>query len=164
MTALIYKDVHLSGKSETDEEVEQIRIGECALVLVSDEPIFKVQKQILELIYQNAILENIKRIIDNQFHRPLSKENSLEFYLSLIFHHLKMDSSNLQFVLRDSQESLIQFENNLTQKCFKLENFDFNDLFMMVKPQFIVEIFICILHERKIIIVNNDVGMNASLM
>jgi len=27
-----------------------------------------------------------------------------------------------------------------------------------------VEIFICILHERKIIIVNNDVDMNASLM
>ena len=67
-------------------------------------------------------------------------------------------------MLQDGQEAIIELENNLGQKCFKLENFGFNDLFMMVRPSFIVEIFICILHERKIIIVNADVGTCASLM
>ena len=49
----------------------------------------------------------------------------------------------------------------MTLKCFKLENFDFNYLFLKIKPQFFVEIFISIIHERKIVIVNNDIGMNA---
>jgi hypothetical protein len=58
----------------------------------------------------------------------------------------------------------LQFENNIGQKCFKLENFSFRDLFLIIKPSFFVEIFICILHERKIILVSNDEGSNASIM
>ena len=35
---------------------------------------------------------------------------------------------------------------------------------MRIKPQFFVEIFICIIHERKIVLVNNDIAMNAVIM
>ena len=99
MTALIYKNVHVSYKSGEHEDIDAIYIGECALALVSDEPIFKVQKQILELMYRNVIWENIIRIMSNQFHKSFTEKNSFEFYISLIFHHLTMDSSNLQFTL-----------------------------------------------------------------
>jgi hypothetical protein len=59
---------------------------------------------------------------------------------------------------------VLNFDNNLSEKCFKLENFEFRDIFTMVKPSFFVEIFICVLHERKIIIVSNDQHKNATLM
>jgi len=55
-------------------------------------------------------------------------------------------------------------ENNLSQKCFKLENFDFNYLFLKIKASFFVEIFMSILHERKIVLVNNEHAMNASII
>ena len=95
MVALIFKDIFLNYKDDSLEEIENIQIGECALVLVANQPIFQVQKQILDFIYRNVILENINMIIDQKFDEPIPEKNSLEFYLSLIFHHLKMDSSNL---------------------------------------------------------------------
>jgi hypothetical protein len=95
---------------------------------------------------------------------PVETENTLEFWISMIFHHFKLDASNLMFQLVSNGQPLLQYENNIGQKCFKLENFSFRDLFLIIKPSFFVEIFICILHERKIILVSNDEGSNASIM
>ena len=127
------------------------------MVLVSDYPMFTPQKQILELIHHNVILNRIKN-------QPIDTANTIEFYLSLIFHHLKIDSSNLQFQLVDNGSTIYSFENNIGEKCFKLENFRFNELFMIIKPSLFVEIFICILHERKIVLVSPDENQNASII
>ena len=93
----------------------------------------------------------------------------MEFYLSLMFYHLKLDASNLSFQLIDDLEQaklvpMLEIDNNATLKCFNLENFDFNYLITKIKPQFFVEIFICLIHERKIVIVNNDIGKNVTIM
>jgi len=139
------------------------------MIFVSDFPAFKVLSQVLELIYARVVIAGINDILMGCSQQPRPEHNTLEFYLSLMFYHLKGDASNLQLNLVDDLHPnkllpLLQIQNNLTLKCFKLENFDFNYLFMRIKPQFFVEIFICIIHERKIVLVNNDIAMNAVIM
>ena len=46
---------------------------------------FSTQKQLLELIYEKVVKHTGKR----------ENDNTLEFWLSLIFHHFKLDASNL---------------------------------------------------------------------
>jgi hypothetical protein len=125
-----------------------------AIVLVSQYPMFNTQKQLLKIIHEKVIS-----------HQGIPEsENTFEFWLSLIFYHFKLDSSNLLFQLVSNGASILQYENNLSEKCFKLENFNFRELFLMIKPKFFIEIFICVLHERKIVIVNSDEGENASII
>ena len=98
-----------------------------------------------------------------------SKEVSMEFIVSILFHHIKLDASCLNFSLIDDlipsvKYPVLNFENNISEKCFKLENYDFCHLLLKLKPSYLVEIFMCVLHERKIVLVNNDQTLNAAIM
>ena len=180
MTSLVFKELLVKGKQEKDAFViEQKAIGVKAMVLVSDHPVFEVQSQVLKFVHQKVVIPKIKEMVKlantdkiSGFHLSAGAY-SLEFLLSVFFTHLRFDASNLHFQLLDDLDlrfdakrslPLLSFENNFSKKCFKLENFDFNHLFQKVKPAFFVEIFMCLLHERKIVIVNNDIGMNAQIM
>jgi len=140
LSASIYNDLLIEID---DKKIKRACIVPMAIVLVSEMAMFKVHAQILNLVYSRAILPKLKALIDEtnnvlkgnaivnsmDVSRPLI---STEFLISILFHHLKIDGSNLNFSLVDDLEnghnaptSLIHLENNLAKKCFKLENFDF---------------------------------------
>lgn len=71
MTALIYKDVWQENGAAAESSsgdatgTAVVNVGECALVLVSDEPVFKFQNKMLELIFENVIFHSLKKVINN---------------------------------------------------------------------------------------------------
>jgi hypothetical protein len=71
------------------------------MVFVSDQPCFKVLTQMLEILYTRVVITGINEIMFPAAHQPRQEQNTLEFYLSLMFYHLKSDSSNLQLTLVD---------------------------------------------------------------
>lgn len=71
------------------------------MVFVSDQPAFKVLSQVLELIYARVVIPGINEILMGASQQPRPEQNTLEFYLSLMFYHLKGDASNLQLNLVD---------------------------------------------------------------
>lgn len=68
-----------------------------AMVLVSNSAHFRTHQQILQLLHQKCVVEAPTR----KFERK--EEQSLEFYLSVVFHHLYVNASNLQFTLMDGR-------------------------------------------------------------
>ncbi len=58
----------------------------------------------------------------------------------------------------------MKYINQDYKECLKLENYDFKLLFKKVKPQMLVQMFVSLLHERKIVIIHNEPGKNAFLI
>lgn len=90
-----------------------------------------------------------------------------------------MDGSNLEIELykktsledspgasdNDQQKKvLIRFINTFNKECLRLENYDFRLLFQKVKPKMLMQMFVSLLHERKIILIHNDSSKNAILI
>lgn len=67
-------------------------------------------------------------------------------------------------MLTISQQPAFNFENNRLNKVFKLENFNFNFALLNIKPQILVQLFLCLLHEQKVIIVTDTPDMNANII
>lgn len=139
-------------------------------MLVSKEPMFRFQEQLLNFIYDKVVFPRLHQILRDGKLPQLRPRITLEAVLSIVFHYLKMDASNLQLRLlddsinRSSDLSAFEFENNIHRKCFKLENYDFNLALLRIKPQTLVQIFLCLLHERKVVLVSNEPETNAAVM
>ena len=120
------------------------------------------------------------KVIEQKFikAKQIVKFDRLEFYLSTFFHHLKIDGTNLEFEIykkssklmnsnnKESQhkKTLIRYVNTFNKECLKLENYDFKLLFEKIRPKMLMQMFVSLLHERKIIIIHNDSGKNAILI
>lgn len=124
----------------------------------------------LAFIYEKIIFPRVHQIVRDGKLSQLRPRITLEAVLSIVFHYLKMDASNLQLrVLDDSEHrssdvTAFEFENNIHSKCFKLENYDFNLALLKIKPQTLIQIFLCLLHERKVVLVSNEPETNATVM
>ena len=88
----------------------------------------------------------------------------LEFYLSAFMHHFRMDGSHCEvhlvrprFVTNATMtnETIIRFvnSNDKGSGSFKLENYDYKMLFLRVKPHMLMQIFVSLLQERKVILI-----------
>jgi hypothetical protein len=52
-------------------------------------------------------------------------------------------------------ESLIKYVNAFERNygSLRIENYDFRMLFQRVKPHMLMQIFVCLLHERKVVLI-----------
>ena len=117
------------------------------------------------MIHENIIKTNIVNIVSKKQHHTLYQNeiklretNSIEFYLSMLFNQIKINNSNLQFILKEKvrDKELLNFENNHSQSPFHLHNFNICHLFTKVDASLIVDMLACLLHERSLIIINDD--------
>ena len=106
LTAIVYNDVAVKADKGNSTKL----IVPTSLVLVSEQPLFKLHAQIFKIMYQRLLFPQIKELIE-QANMNLSPTKlppaqiSFEFLLSVLFHHLKLDSSNLCFQLFDNIDS-----------------------------------------------------------
>jgi hypothetical protein len=98
--------------------------------------------------------------------------------LSAFFHHLRIDGSNLEIEIykkvsqtpadnstpRQVKHSIVKYVNTFNKECLRLENYEFKLLFQKIKPKMLLQIFVSLLHERKIIIIHNDISKNAVII
>ena len=79
----------------------------------------------------------------------------------MVFEYLSFDSSQVRIDIKDTNlDTLFTIQNNLNNPV-KIENYDFMQVFRILKPQFILDIILCLLFERKIVIISDDVKNNA---
>ena len=82
----------------------------------------------------------------------------------MVFEYLSFDSSQVRVDVKDNNlDTCLSIENNLNN-VIKIENYDFMQVFKILKPQFILDIVLCILFERKIVIISDDVKNNAQIV
>ena len=83
-----------------------------------------------------------------------------------------MDGSNLEIEIykkhsdneRQEKKTIIKYVNAFNKECLRLENYDFKMLFQKVRPKMLLQMFVSLLHERKIIIIHNESSNNAILI
>lgn len=69
------------------------------------------------------------------------------------------------YKMSPSKHSLMKFENSITSsKHFKIDSFDFSLLFKKIKIKTLMQLYAAILLERKVIIVTNNVCINAVII
>lgn len=90
---------------------------------------------------------------------------SLEFYLSLVFHHLSYsaDLQNEVEVIAENRAPFVRYRN-YKAVGLTLPNFTVQGLMENVAPKQIIEIVKLLLLEKKIIIVRDNCGDNALLI
>lgn len=82
----------------------------------------------------------------------------------MIFEYLSFDSSQVRIDVKDSNlDTCLTIQNNLNN-VIKIENYDFMEVFKILKAQFILDIVLCLLFERKIVIISDDVKNNAQMV
>jgi hypothetical protein len=59
---------------------------------------------------------------------------------------------------------VVKFINTFNKECFRLENYEFKLLFQKVKPKMLLQMFVCLLHERKIVLIHSDSSKNALII
>ena len=157
--------------------------------LVSNYPIFSIQKQFLTHIF-NDIIKGVhrdtlallgpaeetptaERAPGKSPRAPLSSRESehrrqkLEFYISLLFHYVGAGRSNqlieiYKMIKRPSAEKQVQkpilriFDSLRNQGHFKVDNYEFSFLFRRVNYQRIIQLFVALLLERKVILITKD--------
>ena len=110
--------------------------------------------------------------------RAAARVEKLEFYLSTFLHHLRIDGSNLEIEIykktaaEDSpgpegsqqKKTILKFVHNFSKECLRLENYEYRLLFQKVRPHMLMQMFVSLLHERKIILVYNESSNNAVII
>jgi len=65
---------------------------------------------------------------------------------------------------KGKKKSVVKFVNSFNKECFRIENYEFCYLFQKVPPKMLMQMFVCLLHERKLVIINNECNKNALLI
>lgn len=98
----------------------------------------------------------------------------LEFYLSTFLYHLRLDGSHIEVSLHrkltskdtphSDKETVLKIVNSYERTCgsLRLENYDYRLLFQRVKPQMLMQIFVSLLHERKVILILGGGGTSSN--
>lgn len=92
----------------------------------------------------------------------------LGFFISLMFHCLRAGSTGEVIEIFKStphRRTLIKYENSITSsRHSKVDNFDFSVLMSKIKIKLLIQLFIAILLEQKIVIVTSNVCENAVII
>ena len=122
--------------------------------MISRLPIFDFQKSVLRIIHSVFITSD-----------RASKRYSIEFYLSLAFHHLSYsaDLQNEVEVLSENNTSFVRY-SNYKAVGLTLPHFTIQGLMENVKPKQIVDIVKLLLLEKKIILIRDNCNDNALLI
>ncbi|CAI2364368.1 unnamed protein product [Moneuplotes crassus] len=146
---------------------------------ISNYPIFKIQKQCLITMFQDLVKNLNSKLFNDipKLFKYVEADNSklslsyslmtkrLAFFISLMFTCLKAGCGGEVinvFKTSDKKKSLIKYENSITSsRQFKVENFDFHVLFSKIKINVLIQLYIAILLERKIIIITSDTSTNS---
>ncbi len=187
LTSLVFRELTLIRCKQPEGSTSKLCFLPKCLTLISKKPIFSIQKQMLLVIYEEIVIKfhtefaelyrpsDDYRELDEKIYRAKRKIKieQMEFFLTIFFHHLTMDGSNLEVELFKTVEvgsnirakqSLLKYINSGNKECLRLENYDFKLLFQKVKPATLLHMFISLLHERKIILIHNNSGDNATLI
>ena len=78
--------------------------------------------------------------------------------MSTFIHHLRYDSSHFELEIhRDSakKETLVKYVNAFERNygSLRIENYEYRMLFQRVSPHMLMQILVCLLHERKVILI-----------
>ncbi len=98
--------------------------------------------------------------------QPAGKKYMMEFYISLLFHHIYYNSewqNEVEIFYRDAHRQRKTFARyrNYKPVGFTLPNFTFQPLLESVKPNRILELVKYLLLEKKILLVRNQYSDNA---
>jgi hypothetical protein len=68
---------------------------------------------------------------------------------------MRVDSSHLELELYRKNGFSVKYVNTfeLQYGSLRLENYEFKMLFNRVQPEMLMKIFVCLLHERKVILI-----------
>jgi len=136
--------------------------------IISQLPLFDLQKKWLIETYESYIVlkaENNK-MIKNQ--TPV-KKYTMEFYISLLFHHIYYNSewqNEVEIFYKDSHKNRKTFARyrNYKQVGFTLPNFTFQPLLESIKPNRILELIKLLLLEKKILLIRDNYSDNAIII
>ena len=173
LTSLIFYELAIDSSNKRAYLIPMV------YTLISSYPVFGFQKQYLEALF-NDWVRNLNRRLFNDipklFKQVVSDETKLSysygivakrlsFFTSFMFHCLKAGFTGEMiniYKMSPSKHSLMKFENSITSsKHFKIDNFDFSLLFKKIKIKTLMQLYAAILLERKVIIVTNNVSINA---
>lgn len=97
------------------------------------------------------------------------KKYTMEFYLSLLFHHIYYNSewqNEVDIYYQDHHKRKKTFlrYRNYKPVGFTLPNFTFQSLLETIKPNRILDLLKCLLLEKKILLIRNNYADNAVLI
>lgn len=117
--------------------------------LISGLPLFTLQRTLLESMHSTLTAPG---------------KYTLEFYVSLAFHHLAHNGdlqNEVQVVLNEAP--LLRYRN-YKSAGFVLPNFTVQTLLEHVKPKHIMQLVNCLLFEKKLILIRDNCNDNARLI
>ena len=129
------------------------------LELLYNDLVGSFNKRFIEIVSTHAVPTIDMQSVFKQAKASEIKSGLLEFYVSAFIHHLRIDGSHLEVELyRESEgkkETLVKYMNSYSRDCgsLRLENYDYRMLFQRVQPQMLMQIFVSLLHERKVILI-----------
>lgn len=128
--------------------------------LVSQLPLFDLQKKWLVKVYEaHTAAKGFAK----------GGKYTLEFYISLLFHHVYYNSewnNEVQVYYRDSfkrKRNFIRYRN-YRSVGFTLPNFTFQALLETMKPNRVLELVKYLLLEKKILLVQRNYSENALII
>jgi hypothetical protein len=129
-----------------------------AFCVISQLPIFDFQRNWLIKVYESFIFppELLRHSTKLQ-----EKKWSLEFYISLLFHHLYYNSEWKNEVLISYNNHRLSSYRNCRTTGLTLPNFTFHTLMTTMKPNRILELIQYLLLEKKILLVQSQYSNNA---
>jgi len=148
-----------------------------SICLISNDPIFSLQRQLLKMIFKKVIFKNNVRSFTALYDDPMNHllsvtmavqieikdnidqflQNQLEYYLSFWFHFLHLPPNLLNCELHWDDDQILRYQNNVaTKSMFTVENFTYELLLTRVRPYRILELVGAILQERPIFLIDDN--------
>ena len=137
--------------------------------VISQIPLFDLQRSWLIEVYEAYIAARSGDAYKSALRNTPGKKYTLEFYISLLFHHIYYNSewqNEVEIFYRDSHKHRKTFARyrNYKPVGFTLPNFTFQPLLEAIKPNRILELIKYLLLEKKILLIRSQYSDNAVII
>ena len=125
---------------------------------------YKQNRKWLQEIYKSYVVNKENDLSLAECPRKPQFRIPMEFYISLIFHHLTLNSDLKSEICYTVQEKKIMRYRNYKENSFYPSNLSYQCLVEKIKPDCILMLVKLLLLEKKIILVRNDHSDNAIII
>lgn len=129
--------------------------------LISRLPLFDLHKKWLTEVYKDYVFK-----LYGSAEERKESDYTLEFYVSLLFHYLGYNASQMDevaVVSREERKEIMRYRN-YSEIGITMPNFTFQVLLETIEPSYIVYLIRLILLERRLIFIKNDCADNTIII